>query len=364
LSQLDIANEPAQHTGAASPVFRPSLAWRVGDLAIDYGVYVALVGSTIAFTVLYGGEFLSRRNLLDDIGNSAAVTVVVGVGLTIALAAGQIDFSGGSLMALVSVVFGGLVLHNNAQNGSNLVAGRTSILVAVVAAVAVAVAVGLLNGLFVVNLGIFSLLATFPAAILAYALAGIVTHPHGSDTYFVPGSPAWNFTSEAVQRIGGVSVSILIAAAVVVVGWTLLERTRLGAHFKAAGANPTAALRAGIPVPRITRYAFLITALTAAVAAYLAMGQAGFGGLPVGNSQGGFGGVSVNALTAVLIGGAQLQGGAARVERTVAGALFVGVVADGLQLGQVNVLAQGIVVGALFIVAVSLSSLAMKRRAR
>jgi ribose transport system permease protein len=362
---VEFANEPVRPPAPSSPAFRPSLAWRISDFAINYGVYVALLACSLVFALLYRGEFLSRRNLVDDLGNSVSVIVIVGVGMTIALAAGQIDISGSSLMALVSVVFAGLVLHNDAQNGQHLVAGHTSITLAVIAALAVAVVVAIINGLFVVNIGIHSLLATFPAAILAYAVAGIVTHPHGNTYQFVPGTSAWTFTNDALHHIGGISVSILIALAVAIVGWTLLERTRLGDHLKAAGANPTAALRAGIPVTRITRYAFVATALTAGVAAYLAMGQAGLGGLPIGESQGlGFAGVSISALTAVLIGGAQIQGGAARIEGTVAGALFVGVVGDGLQLGQVNVLAQGIVVGALFIVAVMVSSLAKKRRVR
>src|SRR5205823_3384170 len=117
---------------------------------VKWGVYAALAIAVSFFSVFYRHEFLTRSNIAEGIGSAVAVTAILGVGLTIALAAGQVDISGGAMMALSSFTFVAFVEHTN--RGGQLFHARTSLPVALLIAVAVALVVGVVNGILVVNL--------------------------------------------------------------------------------------------------------------------------------------------------------------------------------------------------------------------
>lgn len=347
--------------------FTPSLGWRIADFLVSNGVYIALIGTFAAFSMLYPDRFLTRVNLAQGIGDAVAVTLVLGVAMTIGLACGQIDVSGGALMSLLSLTFVVLLVHTNRDN--QLFPGRVSIPVAVLVVLAIAGATAVLIGVLVVDFGIMSLLASFPVALLVYGIGGVLGNPHGTNYYLLPKTRAWNFVYYANHQILGIPFAVYLAAVVAIVGWVVLERTRFGAHLQAVGGGPNAALRAGIPVTRIWRSAFFITTFGAVLATYLTVGATETGGPDIGVAVGGsgpssLGGASLDAFTAVLIGGASIKGGGARVERTVVGCLLVAVVSDGLRMTGLSIYIQGIVTGALFIIAIAISSLASRLQRR
>lgn len=124
------------------------------------------------------------------------------------------------------------------------------------------------------------------------------------------------------------------------------------------GGNASAALRAGIRVKLIYRGTFLLTAAAAAIGGIISTGRAAAGGPSFGT------GAEFDVLTAVLLGGIGLGGGAGRIERTLAGVVLIGVLNTGLTLLAVDSYIQATVRGAVFVLAVVLGALALKRRSR
>jgi ribose/xylose/arabinose/galactoside ABC-type transport system permease subunit len=357
--------ETAIRTTSTPAASRP-LSAKLIDGLLEYGVHLSLVAIFVVFAVSYGGRFLSSTNLLEGVAHSAAITIIIGVGITIALACGQIDISGGAQMALGSLVFTGLIPHDNMQS-SNLFGLQTNIWAALLASLLTVLLVGLLNGFLIVDLGIFSLLATFPSTLLVFGTAAMLESPHGAENFLVPGTREWTLTQLPNRHFLHVALAVWVAAAVVIVGWVVLEKTRYGWHVQACGANPGAARRVGIRVNRVTRSVFLLSSVTAFFAALVAMAATGSGGPNVGGSGGGAAasgltGPSFNALTAVLIGGAAISGGGARIGRTVLGGALVAVIGNGLTLSGLSIFIQGVVTGVIFILALLLSSFASIRR--
>ena len=113
---------------------------------------------------------------------------------------------------------------------------------------------------------------------------------------------------------------------------------------------------------RLHRPAFLVTALACGVSALLLVGQANYASSAPGVGTGGT--LTLTVLASVLIGGMDLTGGSGSVERTLVGVLLVVVLSNGLVLNGQDVYVQYMVTGAVFVLAVLLSSVARKRKSR
>ena len=156
----------------------------------------------------------------------------------------------------------------------------------------------------------------------------------------------------------GVPVPVIILAAVALAGHLLLSRSKLGWHIYATGGNRSAALRAGIRVDGIVRLVFVLVPLVAVLAALITFGRTG---TPDPASGYGF---EFDVLTAVLIGGIGFAGGSGTVERSLAGALFVVLLKDGLSLQNVDSSIQFMIQSVALILAVILVALAGKWQQR
>ena len=166
----------------------------------------------------------------------------------------------------------------------------------------------------------------------------------------------------ATARVLGLPVPLLLMFAVYLLFYVVLTFARLGAHVYATGDNPSASLRAGIPVTRLYRLAFIVTALACGVSALILVGQANYASSAPGVGTGGT--LTLTVLASVLIGGMDFTGGSGRIERTLVGVLLVAVLSNGLVLKGQDVYVQYMVTGMVFVLAVLLSSIARKRKSR
>jgi ribose transport system permease protein len=132
------------------------------------------------------------------------------------------------------------------------------------------------------------------------------------------------------------------------IGWFILNRTRFGTHVYLTGDNREAAYRAGIAVDRVRVTVFVIAGALAGLGGIILVAR-------VSQAQATFG---VDALfpvlTAVILGGAGLQGGRGRIENTLIASIFLASLLNGIILLGVDAQYQRIVLGAILIAAVSL----------
>jgi ribose/xylose/arabinose/galactoside ABC-type transport system permease subunit len=310
----------------------------VADRVLDLGIYVALVALIIYFWQA-SPYFFSQRNLL-NIGSAVAVTGTLAAGMTIALIAGQLDLTVGANVALTSVV---VVI---------LIESGWSTPLAVLAGICAGIMIGLSNSVLVVVVGINSIIATLAMGIVIRGLALIATSGQNKSLTHL------GLTDFVNNRPLGIPTTVWLLLAVFVIGTVVMTFTRAGWHAYGVGGNPSAALRAGIRTKRLYTAVFVTTGALAALGGVMTAGTSSSGGPNYAV------GAEFDVLTAVLLGGIGLGGGAGRLERTLAGILVIGVLNNGLTLLSVESYYQQLARGAVFVLAVVLGAIAERRRAR
>lgn len=302
---------------------------------------LVLVGIVVVFSVLSPSAFPTldnARNLSFD----AAILLVLAVGATFVIITAGIDLSVGSVLVFAAVV-GAKAMERIGGDGLATMA------VGLVAAVIAGAAWGLLNGALVAKLKIPSFVVTLGSFGAAYGLALILTN--GVDVRSVP-SRLVDFGN---GQIWGIPELAFVALAVTVVFGLLLSKTRFGRHTYAVGSNEESARRAGINVDRQLMTVYAIAGLLAGLAGFLSLAR--FGTTTVA----GHTTDNLQVITAVVIGGTSLFGGAGRMLGTAVGVFIPIVLANGFIVLGVVPFWQYVAVGAVLVLAVYLDQ---RRRAR
>lgn len=264
----------------------------------------------------------------------AVLVGIVGIGLTLVIAAGGIDLSVGSAVSLCGVV-------------AALAAKAGAPLVVVLLA---GVACGVLCGLY--NAGLIWLLR-LPAFIVTLGtlglFRGVAKWVSGSRTVVAP-TLGLEEVMQPAPRNGAwvVAPGVWVLAALAVVFGLVLGRTVLGRHILAMGGNAEAARVAGVPVRRTAMTTYVLCGLLVGVAACLQFGRITVGD-PTLNA-----GLELEAIAAAVIGGAALTGGTGSILGTVIGAVMMAYLRNRCAaLGWPNFV-QDMLVGHLIIAAVAI----------
>lgn len=303
-------------------------------------VIIVTIGAIIYFSVR-ASSFYSTANIIVFVQYTASI-MVIGAGEVLMLVLAEIDLSAGAVY-LTSPWFVYWFWSGGVPIGF-----------AIVIALALSTLIGLVNGLFTVRLRVPSLIVTLAAN---YALFGLVLVKSNSTQADMPGT-----TGDFGKIFGiGAWATILWALGMTVAIWFLLKRTRFGLHTTATGGNPLAAAEAGIPVSRVKVWCFMITALAAGLMGILDAIR--IQSINPGNS-----GLDIvlTPIVAAVIGGTALTGGRATVLGTIIGAVFLGILEDGLNIIGISAnwfyLFEGIVILIAMAANVQLGQLAAKIR--
>ncbi|MDT5080238.1 MAG: ribose transport system permease protein [Mycobacterium sp.] len=282
-----------------------------------------LVGLVVLFSVLAPG-FGSPANLADVLRQNVTL-VVVAVGLTFVLLAGELDLSVGAITALVSVLV-----------AQSVTAWGLPVVPAVLLGLVVGTGLGAVNALLVLGLKIPSFLSTLAILGVVQGLALTVS----LSAVDVAGRLGAAFAGSIV----GMPVVILYGALVAVVASVMLSRSRFGLWLRATGSDQEMARLVGLSVARHRAAVFAISGLCAGIGGVIVVGRTGFGdalSMP---------GLGIDALAAVILGGTRLGGGRGSIAGTVLAAVLIGFLASGIQAvglpssGQDIV--RGVVIGA------------------
>ncbi|MGW6659550.1 ABC transporter permease [Rhodococcus sp. NPDC055024] len=289
---------------------------------------LALIGLAAYFTIA-APNFLTSNNLTDILIQVAPLAVIA-VPLTYVIISGYLDLSVGSTLAVSAVVAGQLMVANVPWP------------VAVLVAILVGTAIGALNGFLIAVLGFSTIIVTLGTLTAGRGLALAI----GPDPIF--GFPQ-GFTDIAQSRLVGIPYLVIIALLVFSVGWFILNWTPFGRHVYATGINKRAAFLSGVG---IRRGGFLIFACLGAAAGLAGVMFASRLGSTPAESLGI--GYEVDVLTAVLLGGVAFEGGRGSLARVGLGILFLGVLANGLILMNVDTAWSNLIRGLILILAAGL----------
>ncbi|WP_017594494.1 ABC transporter permease/substrate-binding protein [Nocardiopsis potens] len=302
-------------------------AWRsAGRLLLDNGALSALVVLAAGLSLL-SGDFLTPQNLL-NVGVQAAVTAVLAFGVTFVIVSAGIDLSVGSVAALSAVVL-----------AWTATTAGLPVWLAVPAAAATGTGCGLVSGALIGYGRLPPFVATLAMLSVARGLALVVSD----------GGPAAlpDPVSALGDTIGGVlPAPVLVMAVMGLAAAVVLNRTRLGRAMYAIGGNEEAARLAGIRVERRKLALYALSGLFAAVAGVL------FASRLASAQPQAMQGYELDAIAAVVIGGASLSGGVGTAAGTLVGALILAVLRNGLNLLSVSPFWQQVVIGAVIALAV------------
>jgi ribose transport system permease protein len=323
----------------SSPQSLPSLRDRLLNLIAQREsalVLVLLVAGV--FMTIVSPVFLSRANI-EAILIGLSMEATIAIGMAILLISGGLDLSVGSTLALTGVVTG-LVLNAGVPAVPAMMAGLLAALL-----------IGLANGLLVARLGINPFITTLGMALAVRGLVLVIAR--GRAVLNLSSA----FTVIGQGRLFGVQYPIYVVLTLVIIGDLLVRNSRFFRQSYYIGGNEKAARLSGINVNLVKIINYCLVAVLAGVAGLIITARFGSASVTIGS------GVELRVITAVIIGGASLSGGEGTVLGAFLGALFMGFLANALNLLGVDVYWQNLVTGAILIFAVVVDVLNEQRKA-
>ncbi|MEU3717269.1 ABC transporter permease/substrate-binding protein [Streptomyces californicus] len=301
---------------------------------LDNGALSALVVLVVAMSLL-SGDFLTTQNLL-NVGVQAAVTAILAFGVTFVIVSAGIDLSVGSVAALSATVL-----------AWSATSAGVPVVLAVVLAILTGIACGFVNGALVSYGKLPPFIATLAMLSIARGLSLVISQ--GSPIAF-PDS-----VSRLGDTLGGwLPVPVLVMIAMGLVTALVLGRTFIGRSMYAIGGNEEAARLSGLRVKRQKIVIYALSGLFAAVAGIVLASRL------VSAQPQAAQGYELDAIAAVVIGGASLAGGVGKASGTLIGALILAVLRNGLNLLSVSAFWQQVVIGVVIALAVLLDTLRRK----
>lgn len=307
------------------------------ELLSRSGPLGGLIALCVVMTIL-SPYFLTFNNLF-NVGTQIAVIAILALGQTFVIVSGGIDLSVGSVLALAGVVFGWATVVANLPLPVALVLGIGSGALA-----------GLVNGLLITLGNLPPFIATLAMLSAARGLALVISG--GVPLNPIPG---------AIRALGSGDLFGFVPLPVILmlIMWALtagfLRSTYSGRAMYAIGGNEEASRLSGINVYRQKLIIYTLSGLFAGIAGILLTAR-----LASAQPQAAFT-FELDAIAAVVIGGASLSGGVGSASGTVIGALILGVLRNGLNLLNVSSFWQQVVIGAVIALAVMTDTLRRRK---
>ena len=307
-----------------------------------------IVGILIALVVLCldlqlaQPVFLTSSNLLNVL-QQISTNFVIAIGMTFVIISGGIDLSVGSNIAVTGLLMAIMMKY-----------WGVGVLPTLIVSLIFAGLIGLINGALIAFLNLPPFIATLGMMSIARGAAYTITG--GAPIYTMPSGFTAISSRVRIPFIGDVPLyTILIMAAVFVLGWYCLRYTRVGRFTYAIGGNENCAKLSGINLSKIKCFVYVISGLCCGVAAILLTSRLD-SAVPTNAD-----GQEMDAIAAVVIGGTSMKGGEGSMVGTLIGIFIIGVIANGLNLLGVAQGPQRMVKGLIIVVAVIIDVL--RRRA-
>jgi fructose transport system permease protein len=302
------------------------------------GPFIALAIACVIFGITTDNFFTSANFAL--ILQQVMVVGVIAIGQTLIILTAGIDLSCGMVMALGSVVM------TKVAEDFGLPAP-----LAILVGIAVTAAFGLLNGLLVTRIKLPPFIVTLGTFNIAFAITQLYS---GAQTITeVPEAMTWLGNTFLIGNTA-ISYGTVLMVLLYLGVWFWLRDTASGRHVYAVGNNPEATRLVGIPTDRVLLGVYVLAGVFYGIASLLSVARTGVGDPNAGQTE------NLDAITAVVLGGTSLFGGRGVILGSLAGAIVVGVLRNGLTLMGVSSVYQVLITGILVIVAVTVDQLSRK----
>lgn len=293
----------------------------------------------IVFTVMES-SFMNSANINNLLSDTAPL-MIMAAGMTPVLLLGSIDLSIGSMCSVANV----LVLTIIMKFKDSMYTDGTIMLVAFSITLVFATLAGIVLGIIHVKLKVPSFIASLAFMSIWDSTALLISNAPISIPKSLWGTINWYKIS-----VGPLGLPLLIAFAIIVAYYVLLTRTTFGKGVYAIGGNERAARIAGISVDRIKITVFAINGFCSALGAIFLMAKAKSCAPTVGDA------FTLMVISAVVLGGTSLSGGAGNIFNTILGVFIVALIKNGMNIVGVDVFWQKIVYGLVVLIAIAINT--------
>jgi len=303
----------------------------------EYGIFLAFL--ILSVILSFSNEFFLTAGNISNVLLQTSINGILAIGMTYVILTRGIDLSVGSVVALAGIVSASFATSSAT---AGIPGAPYSPLIALPIGLLVGIACGTVVGFIVSRFSVPAFVATL----------GMLSAARGMTLIYGGGKPVPALTPDfrwiGTGNLFGIPMPVILLAAVFLVSWWVLNRTRFGRYIYAVGGNPHAANTSGINVTRLRFSVYVISGGLAGLAGMLLAARTG-SALP----QAGIA-YELDAIAAVVIGGTSLSGGVGRITGTLIGALIIGVMNNGLDLMGIQSYYQQVLKGALIVGAVML----------
>lgn len=301
---------------------------------LRHETFLALLLVLVLVVLAYQSDrFLTVANLLNQ-GRLMTEIGLVAIALTFVIATGGIDLSVGSILGLVAILLG--VFWQNVG---------LPLPVAIIAAMAAGTLAGFVNGVIITRFYVPPLIATLATLALYRGLAEGISQARS-----VRGYPDWFYVLGQGELLG-VPTQLWILVLAAILAAILLGYSRWGRTVYAIGSNEVASRFSGLPVDRTKLALYTASGFAASLAAVIFVSRVSTTRSDMGT------GLELDAITAVVLGGTSIFGGRGTIIGTLIGLCIIQALKNGLSLAGVRGDGTIMVIGAVLILALLVSSI-------
>jgi len=312
---------------------------RVSHILKNYGIVLVLLIEIIFFG-LVNHSFATFSNMITVV-RQASIVGICSVGMLFVLITGGIDLSVGWMMSAVGMLTGYFMVT----------LGMNPILACLIVFVVMMV-IGSIMGIIVAKLRIAPFIVTMALMNVLKGFSYLITN--GKNIYGLPDS----FCTIGQGYIGPIPLPIILMIFALFLGWFVLEKTYFGRYFYAIGGNEEAAMLSGIPVTKTKVATYMISSFFATFAGLVMLGRIKTGSPTTGN------GYEFDVITACVIGGVSMAGGAGKPYHVLVGSLIIAVLNNGLIILQISEYVQVILKGLILLLAVIYDCVQKQRQSK
>ncbi len=340
---------PAPPAGAPAAEEKGPSRFNMNTLLVEGRALIALL-IIIAIFAIMSDNYLTAGNLT-TITKQVAFNAIVALGMLMVILNGGIDLSVGSIVGFTAAVAGNLFRGVPMPFSDQTM--FPSLWVIIVVSIAVGMLVGWVNGLLIARLNLAPFIVTLGMLYVARGLTEVLLDGQNI-TNELRGQEGLNntgFFEIFASRPLGLPLAAWVMIVLAIIFSIVLNRTPFGRWLYATGSNERAAQLSGVPVKSVKTQIYVLSGLCAGIVGILQMANISSATADLGTFY------ELNAIAAVVIGGAALSGGRGTVRGTIIGAFVIGFLANGLVIVGVSPFWQKVITGAVIILAVAVDQI-------
>lgn len=302
----------------------------------EYAIIVIFFVMFIAMSI-FAPNFLTTSNMTNVL-RQVSINGICAVGMTFVMLTGGIDLSVGSILGVSGVLTAIMML-----NGVNpVIASLVSLVLGTV--------IGYLTGQLISHIQIPPMIATMGTMTslrgVAYLITGGTPIFGFNESYAVLGQGYWGF----------IPIPVIILVITFAIGIFFLTKTRISRYIYGVGGNEEVARLSGINVHKIKAIAYAVSGFCAALAGLVMLGRVNSGQPRAGEAY------EMDVITAVVLGGVSLSGGAGKLSHVIFGVLIMGVLTNGMTMMAIDDYWQRVVKGIVLLLAVGFDRYIQKKQ--